>query len=314
MTRLATFLCAILFCSAAAARTAVWIDTDPATGAPWREVDDAFALVLAFHSPELRIVGLSTTYGNASLPRTTAVTQNLVRRFGGPAGLTTADIQRGASDPHARSARSPATAALAGALRKERLTYIALGPLTNLAAFLQAHPDLAPRLDRVILIGSRSPEARFAFGPKQKLRVHDANLFKDPAAAAEILAAKIPLLLVPMELAPQLALTPADLRRLKTADKSAGDFLFRRTRVWSWFWTRFVGEKGGLVFDLLAILPALRSDLIQTEPRFAAFDPNGDLVAHREARPGRRRVQFAVATRPGAKAFVLERLRRRPND
>ena len=64
------------------ATTAVWIDTDPAIGAPWREVDDAFALMLAFHSPELRIVGISTSYGNAALPRTTKVARDLVRRLG----------------------------------------------------------------------------------------------------------------------------------------------------------------------------------------------------------------------------------------
>jgi hypothetical protein len=39
----------------------VWIDTDVSIGSPIREVDDAFALVLAFHSPEIRIAGLSTT-------------------------------------------------------------------------------------------------------------------------------------------------------------------------------------------------------------------------------------------------------------
>jgi inosine-uridine nucleoside N-ribohydrolase len=44
----------------------VWIDTDPSIGAPWREVDDAFALLLAFQSPELEIVGISSTYGNAA--------------------------------------------------------------------------------------------------------------------------------------------------------------------------------------------------------------------------------------------------------
>jgi pyrimidine-specific ribonucleoside hydrolase len=63
-------------------RRRCWIDTDPSIGPPWREVDDAFALLLAFRCPELRIVGISTTYGNAPLRRTTAVGRDLVRRFG----------------------------------------------------------------------------------------------------------------------------------------------------------------------------------------------------------------------------------------
>ena len=78
--------------SAAAERTRVWIDTDPSIGPPWREVDDAFALLLAFRSPELKIVGISSTYGNAGVQRTTSVANDLAQRFGGPL-----DIFRGAS-------------------------------------------------------------------------------------------------------------------------------------------------------------------------------------------------------------------------
>src|SRR3982074_2224952 len=73
-----------------------WIDTDPSIGSPIREVDDAFALLLAFHSPELRTAGISTTYGNASLGATTRVARDLVQRFGGSAGLTTGDVFAGA--------------------------------------------------------------------------------------------------------------------------------------------------------------------------------------------------------------------------
>ncbi|MEP6810823.1 MAG: nucleoside hydrolase, partial [Chthoniobacterales bacterium] len=178
------FFCALLCCGRAEATTAVWIDTDPAIGAPWREVDDAFALLLVFHSPEVKIVGLSTTYGNAALPRTTAVARDLVQRFGQRAGLREDMVHPGARSPRDRTAKTEATEGLASALREHRLTYIALGPLTNLAAFLALHPDLADRIDRIILVGGRTPETRFAFGPNKSFRVHDANVFKDPAAVA----------------------------------------------------------------------------------------------------------------------------------
>nr|MBA2586135.1 nucleoside hydrolase [Chthoniobacterales bacterium] len=60
----------------------VWIDTDPALGSPFREVDDGYALLLALHSPELHILGISTTYGNAPLARTTVVANTIATRFG----------------------------------------------------------------------------------------------------------------------------------------------------------------------------------------------------------------------------------------
>lgn len=307
MMRFAVLLCALLLSCAAAARTVVWIDTDPAIGAPWREVDDAFALILAFHSPELRIAGISTTYGNAALPRTTEVARVLVRRFGESAGLTTADIHAGALSPRDAAKKSDATESLARALREERLTYIALGPLTNLAAFLTLHPALAERIERVIMVGGRSPDASFSFGPNKSFSVHDANLFKDPEAVAAVLRSSRPLLLTPVEIAPQLALSPAELRALK-AEGPAGRYLYQRTRVWSWFWRNIVREKGGLVFDVFAILPAVRSNLLKTETRFVAFDAEGELIAYREAHPGRRRVQFAIGTRKQARPLLLKRL------
>ncbi len=150
------------------------------------------------------------------------------------------------------------------------------------------------------------------FGRGGFLSVHDANVFKDPAAVAVVLHSSIPIVLAPVELAPQLALTPAEMRALRGSG-AAGDYLYRETRVWLWFWTRFAGEKGGLAFDLLALLPALRNDLIVTEPRFAALNDDGELIVHPKPARGRARVNFATELRAKAKLFVLERLRRRPN-
>ena len=311
MRRWALLFCVLLGAGAAEAATAVWIDTDPSIGAPWREVDDAFALVLAFHSPELRIAGLSTTYGNAQLRRTTAVARDLVRRFGGAAGLTEKDVHPGANAPRDRATRTEATESLARALRQESLTYIALGPLTNLAAFLALHPELSHRIERIILIGGRSPGERFAFGPNKSFFVHDANIYKDAAAAVTVLRAGRPLVLAPIEIAPQLALTPAD-RRAWRRSGAAGDYLFRRSQVWLWFWTSLVREKGGLVFDALAILPVLQPGLLKTELRFADFAASGDLIARRARLPGARRVQFGTGVGPSAKRLLLERLGKRP--
>ena len=130
------YVIALVACFAQKAMgTAVWIDSDVSIGSPIREVDDAFALVLAFHSPEIRIVGLSTTYGNAPLGHTTRVAKDIVRRFGAPAGLRVAKVYSGARSASELGRRTDASNALAAALEKGRLTYIALGPLTNLATF-----------------------------------------------------------------------------------------------------------------------------------------------------------------------------------
>lgn len=309
--RLATllaFLC--LSAAAASAATNVWIDTDPSIGAPYREVDDAFALILAFHSPELRIRGISTSYGNARLKRTTQVARELVGDFGGVAGLTVADVHPGARSRR-DSGNTAASDALAAALRKQKLTYIALGPLTNLAAFLQAHPDLAERIDRVVIVGGRSPGVVFAFGPRGGLQIHDANVVKDPNAVRAVLASKVPIALAPVETSARLVLTKEGRLGLRDASP-AGRFLYRKSRVWLWFWTAVVQHPGGPLFDALAVAGVARPEFTSRQRRHAWVRPTGELVAARQPTNGTRPVEFYAGLRPGWEKFVVERLRSRP--
>jgi inosine-uridine nucleoside N-ribohydrolase len=309
----AVFLLAcVVGCGCAQARgAAVWIDTDPAIGSPFREVDDAFALVLAFHSPELRIAGISTTYGNAGLQRTTFVARDLVRRFGQRAGVTESDVYSGAASAGEVRKRTAASDALVRALRKEMLTYVALGPLTNLAAFLEQHPKLADRFERVIFVGGKFPDHALAFGPTGAWRAHDANVFKDPAAARRIAHSNIPLVLAPIETSSRLMLLPRALRRLGQS-AGAGEFLYRRSRAWMWFWTVVVREKGGPVFDALAVMAAARPDLVMSEKRFATMDESGELNATLSAMAHSSPVRFCTGTRAGATEFMLERLNADP--
>lgn len=287
--------------------TTVWIDTDVSIGSPIREVDDAYALVLAFHSPELRIAGISTSYGNASLGHTTRVTQDMARRFGAPANITDAKVFRGAGSAAERGRRSEASEALAMALRKERVTYLALGPLTNLAAFLQLHPGLARRIDRVIFVGGQAEGTTLALGPSGTWRIHDANVFKDPAAAEAVLRSNLPVTLIPAAVAVNLMTTRRDLREIER-NGGAGNFLARKSKVWIWFWTTFVGTKGGAIFDALAVVGAARPGLLSVERRYARMDEARDLVVMRSLTKGARRVTFCTGFSAETTAFVLERL------
>jgi inosine-uridine nucleoside N-ribohydrolase len=201
-------------------------------------------------------------------------------------------VFEGAASPRDRAARTAATDALASQLRTRQLTYVALGPLTNLAAFLQLHPQLARKIERVIIVGGQSPDRPPRFGPNRSHRIHDANVFKDPASAALVLQAGIPITLAAIDTASQLALTRDDLEQLRDGGP-VGRFLYRKTRVWLWFWTKYVREPGGLVFDALAILPAIEPKLLKTEPRFAKVDEAGNLIAFRSRSRTRTRCSSA---------------------
>lgn len=299
---------ALLWAAHCAQAATVWIDTDASIGSPFREVDDAYALILAFHSPELRIAGLSTTYGNAPLRHTTRVTLDLVQNFGASRGARPSRVFAGAESPRDLGQRTAASDALAAMAARHKFTYIALGPLTNLATFLRVHPDRADRIERVIFLGGHMHEADLALGPNRSFRIHDANIFKDPAAAGVVLRSKIPLVLIPIEAAARLEIDAADLRELKSSNL-AGAYLERRSRIWLWFWTNIVKTKGGAIFDALAIIPSTRPDLLFIENRSARMDQAGNLIVAPRLAKGARPVRYCTGFRPGTKRFVMERLR-----
>lgn len=307
--RWAVIGCAFAWALQSASAATVWIDTDPSIGSPFREVDDAFALILAFHSPELEIAGISTTYGNTSLKAATRITQDLTVRFGRRSrGAKNIAIHSGAHSPRDLGRATPATEGLRHALQKEELTYLALGPLTNLATFQTLHPALARRIKQVLVVGGQSPNEPLAFGPNGFLRVHDANVFKDPAAMAALLRSDLPLTLTPVATSSRLLLNAADLKSLRRSE--AGIFLHRHTRVWIWFWRNIVRMSGGPLFDALAVLAVARPELVRTERRYATMNEARDLIVREERTRGARAVRYCAGLDPAARAFVRERLAR----
>ena len=296
--------------------TGVWIDTDPSIGVPLHEADDGFALIQAFHSPELRIRGISTTYGNAGLSTTTRIAREMAARFGGPAGLDAAHVHPGAASPRDLGKLSAAADALRAALDERPLTYLALAPLTNLATLLTLHPEAARRIERVIFVGGRSPGVRFRAGRWNPYEFTDGNFHKDHAAAAILLSVGPPLTLVPVECALQLLLTPRELSRLGRDGGESGRYLATRARLWMNLWRLCFGVGGAVIFDCFAVLAATHPHLLRTERRSAAItrDATGNprdvhLVARPEPGPGpAREATFCREPLPGARDVLMARL------
>jgi inosine-uridine nucleoside N-ribohydrolase len=301
---------AVLALARVVSANTVWIDTDVSIGSPIREVDDAYALVLALHSPEIRIAGVSTSYGNAPLGHTTRAARELIRQFGVAASVRPEQVFTGAASSADLGRRSQASEALATAVEKESVTYVALGPLTNLATFLRLHPQSARKIKQVIFLGGHAEGTTLAFGPRHSFHIHDANVFKDPAAAKAVVRSNIPLTLIPITTASELLLNEENLRELERKG-GAGDYLARRSKVWLWFWTHFVKTNGGPIFDALSMVTATRPELVSTKRRAANVDEAGNLIVTDRLTSGSRRVRYCTGFSPNTQRFVMERLIRR---
>jgi pyrimidine-specific ribonucleoside hydrolase len=278
-----------------------WIDTDVSIGSPIREADDGFALMLAFHSREIRILGVSTSYGNAPLTFVDRVAREMTRQFGGAVGLSEKQIFPGARSPRDLGHQSAASEATAAAALRNKLSYIALGPLTNLATALQLHPHLRHRIDQVVIIGG------IAQGEELPFRIHDANVFKDPRAADIVLRSGIPIVLAPIGVASSLMIDRHDIRRLKMAGR-AGEYLSQKSAWWMFFWTNLARSPGAPVFDALGVIATARPELVRTERRYAAVDQNHALLLTRKPNENTRPVRCIVAFPAATKEFLLNRL------
>lgn len=201
----------------------IWIDTDAACGAtPTTDPDDCLAIVwLAANGPN--IVGISSSYGNASADIVERTTEALVATMGN-SGLPRITVWRGAAGPLANSgnATQPAHAALRAVLEEGPLTILALGPLTNVAAALDGRPDLQRNVAGLVCVMSHRPGHIFhpSEGSERGMLLghgpifRDLNFAKDEVAARSVLRMRLPVTLVSYDAARQVRITADDLDSL----------------------------------------------------------------------------------------------------
>lgn len=245
---------------------AVLLDTDPG-------IDDAVALALAARAPELRLVSVTTSYGNAPLAYTTRNARCVLDLAGRPevpvlpgsavplsgafAGNPTRHGAEGlghavlpAPAPTISRTRSDA---LLEALRCAELTgpvvLVTLGPLTNLAHAVLADADAvrARIAYHVAVCGD------FATG-RASTSTGEFNLSADPAAAEQVFAAELPTRVVPIDVTGRVRVSAEEI----TASRLAADPLTQALGAA----LAFPGGPDRAVHDAVAVAGVVAPDLL----------------------------------------------------
>ncbi|KAF1686471.1 nucleoside hydrolase [Pseudoxanthomonas broegbernensis] len=223
------------------------IDTDPG-------VDDALALLMAFHSPAHEVVGLCIAAGNVGLPHTVRNALKLrevagrpdVPVFPGCEGPLVHAPREDAAHVHGRDGfgdvgypdpggTAAAEHAALAILRLShayagRLLLVALGPLTNLALALRLDPTLPRRVARLVVMGG-AVHARGNITP-----VAEFNVGFDPEAAHVVLSGFPRHDLADWEATLAHGLPHRQVERWLAADSPRARFyeaISRQTRLWS---------------------------------------------------------------------------------
>ena len=221
------------------------IDTDPG-------VDDALALLMAYAHPGTQVEALTITAGNVGIEHTLRNALNLVELVGADT-----PVFAGARDPLVRPAEDAAFvhgndgfgdvglaapkrvaetehAALAMVRLAKRhpgeLTFVMLGPLTNLALALAIDPDLPKRVPRLVVMGG----AVNGRGNVSRA-TSEFNIHFDPEAAAVVFEAWPQFELVDWEATLAHGIPFAELAGWLAADTVRARFydaISRKTRDW----------------------------------------------------------------------------------
>lgn len=289
-------------------RTAVWLDISPAFGDPLRDPGDALAFLQANGSGRLNVRGVSVTFGNVPLVRGFPAAQELMTRV--DTGLLRS--WRGPSSREEREAPTEATELLEEALRKEPLTIVAVGPVTTVASMLMRYPDLAERIERVVLVAGRRLEATLpeaASGASS-----DVNTALDAGSLQALLDSSVAVTLVPGGAAAPVALDAADVDRL---DRGHGPIklITPSARGWLEAETRRHGGAAFPVPAMVAVDVVAHPGAVRCEAAVAAIaqaGPEGPRLLVR-AGPHGRRVTWCHTADPDAKArMIADVLRVRP--
>jgi inosine-uridine nucleoside N-ribohydrolase len=182
----------------------VIIDTDIGD-----DIDDAFALALALRSPELKILGVTTTFGNTELRARlvdrylAAVGRSDIPVFAGPTTKTNNVMTQAAY-----AKRGPERKFGDGAefiLHQARehpgeITLIGIGPLSTVHAAIERDPATFRKLKRVVIMGG-SVYRGYGLDGQGKPRPAEPewNILNDPAGARALLASGVPVFMMPLD-------------------------------------------------------------------------------------------------------------------
>jgi purine nucleosidase len=258
------------------------------------DIDDAFALALAERTPEFRILGITTAFGDTTLRA------QLALRFLAATDRADIPVVAGAPTPPKTNFTQAAYAKdgdkariqlvsgpdfLLDQIRQHpaEITLIAIGPLTNLGAAIDKDPATFRKLKRIVMMGG-SVDRGYS---DQTHPEPEWNIRCDIPAARKVFASGVPIDMMPLD-ATILKFDPARLEALFRQDTPLTRQLQTLYQEW--------GQKTPTLFDPMAVAYAAHPSLCPTTPMHLSVDDKGDTLRS----PGEPNVNACLKSNPDA--------------
>lgn len=261
-------------------------DTDIGT-----DVDDAYALALLAHSPEVNIEAVTTVWADPELRARIArkllnllgkqdipiaAGERVAMEDGRPAFLLGHEGQGVfEGDEELLLSEAPATKLIESLVRKypHELKILLMGPQTNIGKLLQEKPELAKLIQEFVIMGGVP-----FYGPEEMERIGErpleVNISADPIAARIVFESGVPITLVGANVTMPTLLKQEHIEMIGNHGKPAPDLLYRMTQVW----LKFIGQNETPMHDPLAATAAFNLDFIDTMMVKVAIETKGEFT------------------------------------
>jgi inosine-uridine nucleoside N-ribohydrolase len=290
--------------------TPIILDCDPGH-------DDAIALLLALASPEVNVVGVTTVFGNQTLPKTTANALRVLELAGrtdvavaagaeqplsrelavaahvhGDSGLDGPVLPAPATDPVPHDALSFIHEAVNASA--DLITLVPTGPLTNVARYLDVHGPEG--LGGIVLMGGAIAEGNMT-------PAAEFNIWADPEAAQVVFSSGLDVTMVGLDVTHRAVTTPALHARLQGSGP-IGAFVADLIDFFALYHRETYGWDGAPIHDAVAVAHVIDPTLLTTEYRNVEVELDSDLCRgrtvvdlwHRTGRPANAHVGVDLDT------------------
>jgi len=266
--------------------TPIILDCDPGH-------DDAMAILLAAANPAVELLGITTVSGNGSLEK---VTYNALRMCA--VANIVVPIAKGANDPLAGKASAAPTihgaTALDGAELPEptfeisqlsaveliaklvsecdrKVTLIPTGPLTNIAMFLQAHPELHDRIEHISFMGGSTERGNWT-------PYAEFNIWADPEAADIVMRSGLPLIMSGLNITHQALATPEILDRISALNTKLARTVVDLLQFFATTYREVFGMPDPPVHDPVALAIVIDASVARLVSAPVAIELHGELT------------------------------------
>jgi inosine-uridine nucleoside N-ribohydrolase len=245
------------------------------------DIDDAFALALLLRSPQVKLLGITTAFGDTELRA------RLVDRYLAAVGRTDLPVEAGVPT-HATNHFTQTAYALQQPERKHgdavafllreirvhpgQITLVAIGPLFNEQAAIARDPATFRKLKRVVLMGGSIERGYDDAQPgnDREPPSPEWNIRCDPAGLRALLNSGVPIFMMPLD-STQIHLTQPELGEIL----SNGSPLTDQLTLLYHEWTGAGAWHMPTLYDPVAAAYAIRPELCPAKPMRLDVDDKG---------------------------------------